>query len=455
MIRLENVTCAYSGQSVPVLRGASLRIAPGRLALLQGGSGGGKSTVVRLLCGVIPTLQHASLTGRVLVDGREVSGAPLHETGRALATVFQDCRSQFFMTHVDEELTFAANNYGRPAAETAVRLERYAALMDVERLMDRSVFRLSSGERQRVAIAAAAIQGAPALALDEPSANLDAVGLRRLADLLRALKAEGRAILVADHRSAWLGGLIDERLRIDCGVIVPALADAAMQSRPHEAEPSTAGGSALLELRGAILRRRGSELLQGADFTLRSGELLAVCGSNGAGKTTLLRVLCGLERPDLGQALLEGRRARQGELRRACALVMQDPDYQLFAPSVAEEIGLGLRDKGETQRDLAERFGLGGVLDRHPGSLSMGQKQRTLIAAALAAGRRILLLDEPTSGMDPGRMVQLAQELRQWAHSGGAAVVVTHDEEFIASAGAQRLLLQNGRLAPQRLAGEE
>lgn len=455
MIRLENVACAYSGQPDPVLRDASLHIAPGRLALLQGGSGGGKSTVVRLLCGVIPALQQASVCGHVLVGGSPVSGAPLHETGRALATVFQDCRSQFFMTHVDEELTFAANNYGRPAAETAARLARYAALMDVERLMDRSVFRLSSGERQRVAIAAAAIQGAPALALDEPSANLDASGLARLAGLLAELKAEGRAILVADHRANWLGDLADEHLRIEKGVIVPTEAAKPAQRLRQAAEAPTPGGRVLLELRGVVLRRRGATLLREGDLALRSGEMLAVCGPNGAGKTTLLRTLCGLERPDHGHAFLEGRQASQGELRRACALVMQDPDYQLFAASVAEEVGLGRREETALPLELAERFGLGGVLDRHPGSLSMGQKQRTLIAAALAAGRRILLLDEPTSGMDPERMVQLARELRQWTRSGGAAVVVTHDEDFIASAGARRLLLQNGRLAPQRLAGED
>jgi energy-coupling factor transport system ATP-binding protein len=171
MIRLENVTCAYPGAPEPTLRGVDLRVAPGRCVLLRGGSGGGKSTLVRLACGVIPHLLPARVTGRVLAAGADVGAQALHETGRTLASVFQDCRSQFFMTHVAEELVFAADNYGRPRERTAARLARFAALMDVTGLMERSVFRLSSGERQRVAIAAAAVQGPEALVLDEPSAT--------------------------------------------------------------------------------------------------------------------------------------------------------------------------------------------------------------------------------------------------------------------------------------------
>lgn len=505
MIRLENVCCRHAGVAEPVLRGVNLRVAPGRCVLLQGGSGGGKSTLVRLVCGVISGATNAfipaEVSGRVLVNGRDVAGRPLHEPGRDLATVFQDCRSQFFMTHVGEELVFAAENYGRPRPETGARLRRFAALMDVERLMERSVFRLSSGQRQRVAIAAAAIQGPLALVLDEPSANLDAEGLARLAELLTALKAEGCAVLVADHRAGYLDGVADLRLRLEAGRLLPAeTADLPLKSaedlatasarKPTAAlvrEPAADSGNAvgqppahtdeppracpkdlpkaqtadqtvnlaanqppLLELCTASLTRGGRTIVHGADLSLRGGELLALRGGNGAGKTSLLRALCGLEGLACGQVLLRGRRAGKQDLRGACALVMQDPDYQLFAGSVAEELGLGLQDvrAGERAEALAGRMGLAHVLDRHPGSLSMGEKQRTLIAAALIAGRDILLLDEPTSGMDAGRMAGLARELRQWTASGRAAVVVTHDEAFLDAIGGRRLTLHHGRLTP-------
>jgi len=510
MIRFETICCRHAGAAEPVLRGVDLRVAPGRCVLLQGGSGGGKSTLVRLVCGVITGAPNAfipaEVSGRVLVNGRDVAGRPLHETGRSLATVFQDCRSQFFMTHVGEELVFAAENYGKPRAETGARLRRFAALMDVERLMERSVFRLSSGQRQRVAIAAAAIQGPLALVLDEPSANLDAQGLARLAELLAALKAEGCAVLVADHRAGYLDGVADERLRLEAGRLLPpetardlpwnSAADlAAASALDSTLAPATGfgalseyvGGQApaqppahavdqpsarrgdlpkthadgqpaaqppLLELCKAGLTRGGRTILQEANLSLRGGELLALCGGNGAGKTSLLRALCGLEGLACGQVLLRGRQAGRQGLRGACALVMQDPDYQLFAGSVAEELGLGLQDEhagpqaGERAAALAGRMGLAGLLDRHPGSLSMGEKQRTLIAAALAAGRDILLLDEPTSGMDAGRMAELARELRQWTSSGRAVLVVTHDEAFLDALGGRRLTLHDGRLTP-------
>lgn len=456
MIRLENVTCTYPGAPEPTLRGVDLRVAPGRCVLLRGGSGGGKSTLVRLACGVIPHLLPARVTGRVLAAGADVGAQALHETGRTLASVFQDCRSQFFMTHVAEELVFAADNYGRPRERTAARLARFAALMDVTGLMERSVFRLSSGERQRVAIAAAAVQGPEALVLDEPSANLDAAGMRRLAELLAALKAEGRALLVADHRTTYLDAVADEVLFLEGGHLTPTAPPTV--PAPALPLPEPASRAPLLELRGVGVARGGRVVLRAADLTLCGGEVLAVCGGNGAGKTSLLRTLCGLERPAGGRILLRGGPGRAGALRRACALVMQDPDYQLFAPSVREELALGHRSGADAAAldATARGMGLAALLERHPGSLSMGEKQRTLIAAALAAGRAVLLLDEPTSGMDPGRMDQLARALGDWAAAGRAAVVATHDEAFIQAAATRRMTLHHGLLTPAtRATGEE
>lgn len=475
MIRLAGVTCRFPASAQPVLEDASLHVRQGGCTVLLGRSGGGKSTLLKLVSGVVPAIVPADVTGSVQVAGRDVAGRPLHDVGRGVGTVFQDCRSQFFMTHVAEELVFAAGNFGLPQDVIRGRLQRAVTLMDLGGLLHKSVFRLSSGQRQRVAIASVAVHGPEVVLLDEPSSNLDAAGLVRLGVLLRTLREEGATILVADHRTNYLrdvadgaacvadgrirpvedlAGALGERADVAVGVGLSgtelageARSGAAALAAPRE--PGMSGSPPLLELRKVSLRLRGTRVIDAADCTLHAGEVVALTGDNGAGKTTLLRALCGLLRPASGSILINGARAGSRARRRRCAVVMQDPDYQLFTESVAHELRLGnegLPDLDVRVAALAGRFGLSGLLDRHPGALSMGEKQRTLIAAVLMAGRDIVLLDEPTSGMDHARMLQLAGVVRELAGQGKLVFVVTHDADFVQQACTRSLCLRGGRI---------
>ncbi|WP_353116097.1 ABC transporter ATP-binding protein [Nitratidesulfovibrio sp.] len=477
MIRLAGVTCRFPASAQPVLEDASLHVRRGGCTVLLGRSGGGKSTVLKLVSGVVPAIVTAGVAGSVRVAGRDVAGRPLHDVGRGVGTVFQDCRSQFFMTHVAEELVFAAGNFGLPQDVIRDRLQRAVTLMDLGGLLHKSVFRLSSGQRQRVAIASVAVHGPEVVLLDEPSSNLDAAGLVRLGVLLRTLREEGATILVADHRTNYLrdvadgaacvangrirpvedlAGALGERadVAVGAGLSGGAWSGAAALASPRA--PGMSGSPPLLELRKVSLRLRGTRVIDAADCTLHAGEVVALTGDNGAGKTTLLRALCGLLRPASGNILINGARAGSRERRRRCAVVMQDPDYQLFTESVAHELRLGnegLPDLDARVAAQAGRFGLSGLLDRHPGALSMGEKQRTLIAAVLMAGRDIVLLDEPTSGMDHARMLQLADVVRELAGQGKLVFVVTHDADFVQQACTRTLCLRGGRILSREVDG--
>lgn len=502
MIRLAGVTCRFPASAQPVLEDASLHVRRGGCTVLLGRSGGGKSTVLKLVSGVVPAIVPADVAGSVRVAGRDVAGRPLHDVGRGVGTVFQDCRSQFFMTHVAEELVFAAGNFGLPQDVIRDRLQRAVTMMDLGGLLHKSVFRLSSGQRQRVAIASVAVHGPEVVLLDEPSSNLDAAGLVRLGVLLRILREEGATILVADHRTNYLRDVADGAACVADGRIRPVedlagalgeCADVAVgvgvwgaglsETELSGAELSRAelsgaglsgevrsgaaalaaprehgmsGSPPLLELRKVSLRLRGTRVIDAADCTLHAGEVVALTGDNGAGKTTLLRALCGLLRPASGSILINGARSGSRARRRRCAVVMQDPDYQLFTESVAHELRLGnegLPDLDARVAAQARRFGLSGLLDRHPGALSMGEKQRTLIAAVLMAGRDIVLLDEPTSGMDHARMLQLADVVRELAGQGKLVFVVTHDADFVQQACTRTLCLCGGRILPREVDG--
>jgi energy-coupling factor transport system ATP-binding protein len=468
MIALEGVSCRLPQAATAALDAVDLHVAPGEVLLVVGPSGGGKTTLGGVINGVAANLRQAVVTGRTTVAGRDIAGLPLYAVGRHVGTVFQDCRAQFFMTHVAEELVFASRNFGQPDSRSLPRLEWIARLLGIGHLLARSVFELSSGERQLVAIAAVAVHGPEVVILDEPSSNLDIPGMRRLARLLAWLRDQGTTLVVIDHRLHHLGSLPDRIVHVDAGrltLFTPealhrldagACRDLGLRRLAPPARPSArpclappCGGPVRLAMENVCFSRQGRAVLAGVSFEARPGEVIALAGRNGAGKTTLARILCGLAQPVRGAVRLDGAKTGKRTRQNRCAFVMQDPDYQLFTASVRQELRIGLGDCPAVAARLeqaAARLELTGLLDRHPGSLSMGEKQRTLIAAALVADRDVVVMDEPTSGMDGTRMRALAELVAELAARGRLVLVVTHDFEFIRTACTRLLLLAQGRL---------
>ena len=471
-LHLRGVSYAYpTGQRV--LDDIDLDIAPGSLTLVCGASGSGKSTILRLLNGLIPHFHDGELTGRVLVGDEEVCDTPIERSGLRTATVFQNPASQFFTTTVADELAFAPQNYQVPAPEIRRRRNEALETLGITDLADRELRGLSGGQTQKVACAQALAQRTPVILLDEPTSNLDPSAIDDVRATIERLKTAGRTLVVAEHRIYFLRGLVDEAVIMGQGrvlhrmtgeelwrigqarrkelglrtlerprlatspVPVAALADpadgAADDAVSGVERPSRATGGALraepdevpgeprkedLRIENLKVERGGRLILDIPELTFPAGAITGVIGANGIGKTTLARAVCGLQRTRRGARVSCGGK----ELAAGQAfLVMQDVHRQLFAESVSQEASFPQL----TRLDLAD------LADRHPLSLSGGQKQRLVIATAIDQDARVVILDEPTSGVDHRHLVAIAAELRDLAREGRVVIVISHDIEFL------------------------
>lgn len=456
----------------------SFMVAPGTCTVLCGRSGEGKSTVLRLVNGLAGTFFPGAVTGVVEVCGTEVRMLSPRQRTERMGVVMQDPRSQFFMGTVGDEIAFSAENLGVEPGETLGRVQQAAVVCGVGHLLGERLSDLSSGQKQRVALAAAIACDPRVLVLDEPTSNLDAEGSAALIAILSDLKRRGVAVVVSEHRIHRFLPVADEYLcmrdgRIACRWSAEDLSALSVdEAREHGLRHPLAGVIDGREetRRPNVLRVSGVEGLttpaaecDGAtrprawrvegltyrypstgrgiacvDASIPVGLVTVVSGENGAGKTTLAKVLCGVSREQAGRVTLDGKPVSRRERRRHSYFVMQDADYQLYAGSVADEVVLGRRVDGVLKARAWEAlatFDLTDLADRHPASLSGGQKQRVTLAAAYCADADLVVLDEPTSGLDGRGVVEVADWCRALARSGKAVVVITHDELLTGLAG--------------------
>ena len=469
MIDVESLSFSYvselTGDRVDALRGVNLSAHPGTLTLVCGSSGCGKSTLMRALTGLVPQMTPGQLEGAVRIDGRDLSEVPLTEVGHLCSSVFQNPRTQFFCDTVAEELAFCGENYGRDRADLIESSERAATLMGIYKLMDRKLSTLSGGQLQKVALACALASGAPVLLADEPTSNLDPAAIADVREALGTLKEQGMTIVVVEHRLHFLRGLVDQVLLMEAGAVTRRWSGEEFYSMTDEercslglrtlvdpgppetwvtsrgrGEGSAPDEAPRLSCRNLSFSYGDTQIFNEFNADFYAGEISCIAGENGVGKTTLVRMLCGLAAPNSGEISLDGVTSSRRHRRAACALVMQDTGRQLFSDTLAGELTIGASDAGgEAGEKLLADFDLANLGDRHPLSLSGGQKQRLVIAAARAARRPIVILDEPTSGVDARHLDSITATLRRIADEGAAVIVVTHDGEF-ASACADRLI---------------
>ena len=423
-------TFRYAHDGQPALRGLDLRAGGGKLVLLLGASGCGKTTATRLLNGLVPHFfEGGALDGSVDVCGMEPASVSVQRLAGAVGSVFQDPRSQFFATDVSSEIAFSCENLGVPALEMRRRVAEAAGACGVAHLMDRSIFDLSSGEKQAVAVASVLAMRPRVVVMDEPSANLDEVATARLRTIVETLLRAGR---VERRFAAGEWARLTPEASHELGLRASSLDEVRAVPRAE------ARGPAVLEVRDVSFGYRGAPpVLKGTSFSVREGEVVGIVGRNGVGKSTLIDLVCGLKTECAGTVSIGGVALRPKERVRASYLVMQDSDCQLFAESVEAELLLGERaDEARTARARAAlaRMGLAGLEDRHPASLSGGQKQRLSIAVAYMKDAKVVCLDEPTSGLDWASMMGVAQLLRDLAEEGRGIVVITHDYEFLLAA---------------------
>ena len=481
MITAENLSYHYPFCDAPSLANVSFTLEKGEAMLVTGASGCGKSTLLRTLNGLIPNHFKGRLEGRLKVLDLEFP-SPLEEVSRRVGTVLQNPEEQIMATTVQEEVALALEWQCVPQDEIRRRVGVALESFDLTRLAARSVFNLSSGERQKCVLAAIMASGADVVVMDEPTANLSPEATEDLAKLCLTLKSHGVTLVIVDHRLYWLRGVLDKLLVLKDGKVTLNLARLENLGKPDPlnrlaAHPdfATCGLRSVNVSRPALLAVKEVNCQQPAvtvhnlsfryskksewiyrDFSavIPQGAITAVVGANGAGKTTLARLLCGLLKPTSGEIVFAtpgGGAARPPRARREqTAFVMQQMDIQLYMRTVEDELLFSAPrrlDKATRHADAThwlEVFGLTHLKDRHPHSLSGGEKQRLVVACALMKRPTLMILDEPTSGLDGNNMRIIARELKAYAAQGGAALLITHDLELLSLVADCQLAITRG-----------
>ena len=454
MIAFDHVTYTYESREHPSLLDCSFTVEPGELILLTGESGCGKTTIIKLTNGLLQHGGGGTLEGTVTVNGWNVSPIPLWELAQTVGSVFQNPKSQFFNLDTTSEVLFGLESRGTSHQEMEQALFNAAKVCGIGPLLDRNIFALSGGEKQRIACASAYAMGPEIFVLDEPSSNLDSEGIRQLREILKQLKAAGKTVLVAEHRLWYAADLADRMFYLRAGRLEQVYPRAKFLALPEEQrramglrsltevplpEPQSASGEPGdgLTVRGLRASYVRTAVWEQVSFSAPRGQITAITGHNGAGKTTLARCLCGLMKEKSGSILWDGKPLNRKGRRQKNFLIMQDVNLQLFADSVLPEAQLG-NDANEMEAMAAlERMDLAQYAQAHPLALSGGQKQRLAIVDGCLSGKELLIFDEPTSGLDYVHMLEVSHLLRELAERGLCVLVITHDGEFLRESGAQ------------------
>ena len=492
IIEIKNVSFKYKGSEEGLLNNISLSIAKGETLLLTGASGPGKTTISRLINGLIPHYYNGDLEGDVNVAGFDIDKTELYELAGVVGTVFQNPRSQFFSVDTDGEIVFGTENIGLDPQEILKRKNEVVEQMHIEKLLGRSLFELSGGEKQSIACASVSALMPEIIILDEPSSNLDQGAIAKIGEQIKRWKDQGKTIIISEHRLWYLKDLVDRVIYMDKGKIAHEWAGREFASftrdqinelklRPLfvpdilslacvgdcDCQDGCDRVEAIPETDGIILKDfyfsyyRNPYLFWKRSFTsedenltlniprlvLPKGAVIGVIGKNGTGKSTFLKCVCGLENDCKGIIEVDGKEYNGKKRLKLCYMVMQDVNHQLFTDSVEAEVLLSMNEEDKDRCDeILDSLGILEFKDKHPMALSGGQKQRVAIASAMAADARLMLFDEPTSGLDYSHMEKVGGLLKTLAGAGNTVLVATHDPELIEMSCDYVLCIENGKL---------
>jgi energy-coupling factor transporter ATP-binding protein EcfA2 len=488
---VENLSFRYRDRESAAIRDLSFSASAGEILLIAGASGCGKTTLIRCINGLIPRSYKGEVSGRVLLHGQATAGWPLHKISQTVGTVLQDPERQILGSKVLHEVAFGLENLGLPREEILPRVDEALAFLKISDLRLRETFRLSGGEKQKLALAGVLAMRPSILLLDEPLASLDPASAYETLDMVRQLADEGMSVVLIEHRVEDVLRIRPERVMFmsDGGIRylgpldglgaavnyreVKLQAPVVMQLAAKDPAPleirilpsvipstgrGTGSGSAaetLVKFEQVAFGYDELEVLHGIDLEIRRGDVIAVLGPNGAGKTTFVKHAIGLLKPKSGRVLVNGRDTKEAsvaEIAATLGYVFQSPSHMLFAPSVHEELAFGPKNlrhpKEEIEKEVKEALRIVNLSDKEkdpPLALSFGQQKRVSIAAILAMRSRILVMDEPTAGQDYQNYMNFMDAILQLPGF-EAILFITHDVDLAVIYANRVLLVANGRL---------
>lgn len=469
MIEFHNVTFTYqSTERKSGVHHLNLTIPDGQVVLLCGESGCGKTTITRLINGLTPDYYEGKLDGMVMVNGNDTKKTPLHELSKTVGSVFQNPRSQFFNIDTTGEIAFGCENIGLPKEEIYRRIGQVTGELKIQKLLDRSLFALSGGEKQKIACASVSAMEPDIFVLDEPSSNLDVAAIADLKQVVSKWKEMGKTVIIAEHRLYYLMDVADRVVYLKNGNIERDLSVSEF-SQLDNMQLHAMGLRSLnpADFKDISLMPTGNKQIEFSNFlfsygkvetmnipklSVPQGAIVGVLGYNGAGKTTFAKCLCGLEKTAKGTLHTSGETLETKQRVKKSYMVLQDVNHQLFTESVLDEILLSMpgEDAQEDKRrsdEILDSLNLLEYKELHPMSLSGGQKQRVAIGSAIASDKEFLVFDEPTSGLDYHHMLEVADNLQRLSEMGKTLFIITHDPELIAKCCNYFIFIEHGRIA--------
>lgn len=455
MINLKNVDFTYNNAKTNIgVHHVNLEISKGQVVLLCGSSGCGKTTLTRMINGLIPNFYEGKLSGDITVCGLDVKKSELYELTPFVGSVFQNPKSQFYTVQTDSEIVFGCENIGLKKELIYQRFEDVVGKLNISPLLGKSLFSLSGGQKQKIACASVATLFPEIFVMDEPSSNLDIETIYELAEIIREWKKEKKTVVIAEHRLYWLMDIADRVIYIKDGKIlqdipinefkkisIDTLSKMGLRSRKISFDniqfPAIKSRD-YIYFKDFSFSYEKEKNVNIKSLMIPCGSVVAIIGKNGAGKSTFGRCMCGLEKKTKGTMILYGKELKWKERIKNCYLVMQDVNHQLFTESVLDEILLSMENSADNESlkkvkaiEILKALNLEEFQELHPMSLSGGQKQRVSVACALASDKKILVYDEPTSGLDYASMLDVAEGIRNMQRRGKTQFVITHDPELI------------------------
>jgi energy-coupling factor transporter ATP-binding protein EcfA2 len=499
MITIENLTYHYPDSDEAALDNINLTVTEGEFVLLLGPSGCGKSTLVQCLNSIIPKVTGGDLSGEIFINGKNVRDHKVYQLSTDVGLVFQNPETQLFGLTVEEDIAFGPENLGIEREGIQSRVKSSLKTVGLEDMKERFTFTLSGGEKQRTAIAGNLAMEPKILVLDEPTSDLDPAGTKEIFETLKHLNRDrGITIILIEHKIDEVLGLADRSVVMDKGKIIldgntcdifsqnldvleeigihlPQLMriSSMLGVRPSYKEIV----SGLSNLNGSFKQlpatsqqcrdspqvvfenvefsyHGGHRALKGINLEIGQGEFVALIGPNGSGKTTLLSCLIGLVRPTAGRILVGGQDIRKrsvAEMAQVVGYLFQNPDYQLFTDTVHDEVAFGLKNRQSRPDDIDKRVDMALEMmelsvyrDRHPHSLSRGQRQRLAVASILSMEPDIIVLDEPTTGQDRGHLNKFLARMKMLNEAGKTIILISHDMGVVAEYASRTIVMKDG-----------